>query len=322
MRAWRHTYGLPVVLTNCSNNYGPYHFPEKLIPLTIVNALEGKPLPVYGRGRKRARLVVRRGPRRSVARSRCARRSRRKLQHWGALRAPQHRRGRGDLRPRRRTGAGKAIRLAPRLIAFVADRPGHDLRYAIDPSKIEKRLGWRPRHSFEVGLRKTVRWYLDNRNGGRTSGPAPIAANGLAWRCERRKMNVEDTEIEGVKLITPRRFEDDRGFFSEVYNSRAFAEAGLELGFVQDNHSFSAEAGTIRGLHFQIAAIRAGQTRAGTSGAQSSTSLSICRRSSKTFGRHVKVELSSSNWRQIFVPEGFRPWLLSLWSPTRRSSTR
>jgi dTDP-glucose 4,6-dehydratase len=163
VRAWRHTYGLPVVLTNCSNNYGPYHFPEKLIPLTIVNALEGKPLPVYGRGENvrdwlfvddhvEALLeVVARG---EVGESyniggRCERRNIDVVEAICDLV--------DELAPAKRSSSRRA------LISFVADRPGHDLRYAIDPSKIENRLGWRRRHSFEAGLRETVRWYLDNQ---------------------------------------------------------------------------------------------------------------------------------------------------------------
>jgi dTDP-glucose 4,6-dehydratase len=163
VRAWRHTYGLPVVLTNCSNNYGPYHFPEKLIPLTIANALEGKPLPVYGRGENvrdwlfvddhvEALLeVVARG---EVGESyniggRCERRNIDVVEAICDLV--------DELAPAKRSSSRRA------LISFVADRPGHDLRYAIDPSKIENRLGWRRRHSFEAGLRETVRWYLDNQ---------------------------------------------------------------------------------------------------------------------------------------------------------------
>lgn len=162
-RAWRETYGLPTILTNCSNNYGPYHFPEKLIPLTIANALEGKPLPVYGRGENvrdwlfvddhvEALLeVVARG---EVGESyniggRCERRNIDVVEAICDLV--------DELAPAKRSSSRRA------LISFVADRPGHDLRYAIDPSKIENRLGWRRRHSFEAGLRETVRWYLDNQ---------------------------------------------------------------------------------------------------------------------------------------------------------------
>ena len=163
-RAWLHTYGLPVVATNCSNNYGPYHFPEKLIPLIILNALEGKKLPVYGAGENiRDWLFVE--------------------DHAEALLTVVER-GRvgesyniGGVNERRNIDVVHCIcdlmdELAPdaaigprrNLITFVQDRPGHDLRYAIDCAKIFRELGWRPRETFESGLRKTVQWYLDNRD--------------------------------------------------------------------------------------------------------------------------------------------------------------
>ncbi len=162
-RAWRHTYGLPVLITNCSNNYGPYHFPEKLIPLMVLNALEGKPLPVYGRGENvRDWLFV--------------------DDHAEALLlvaqqgVPGECYNIGGRSERRNIDVVEAIcdlvdEFAPaadgrrrrELIAFVEDRPGHDLRYAIDSSKIERELGWRARATFETGLRKTVQWYLANR---------------------------------------------------------------------------------------------------------------------------------------------------------------
>jgi dTDP-glucose 4,6-dehydratase len=160
-RAWRETYRLPTILTNCSNNYGPYHFPEKLIPLAILNAVEGKRLPVYGRGENvrdwlyvedhaaALLLVARRG---AVGQSYNVggRSERRNIDVVHAICDILD-----DIRPR----AAGSYR---QQIVFVADRPGHDLRYAIDASKIERELGWRPRESFETGLRKTVRWYLDN----------------------------------------------------------------------------------------------------------------------------------------------------------------
>jgi dTDP-glucose 4,6-dehydratase len=161
VRAWRETYGLPAIVTNCSNNYGPYHFPEKLIPLIILNALEGKPLPVYGRGENiRDWLYVE--------------------DHAAALMLVAQKGVVGESynvggRNERRNievvqticDILDAVRPDPagshrRLITFVADRPGHDLRYAIDCSKIERELGWRPQETFETGLRKTVQWYLDN----------------------------------------------------------------------------------------------------------------------------------------------------------------
>jgi dTDP-glucose 4,6-dehydratase len=163
VRAWHHTYGLPVVISNCSNNFGPCHFPEKLIPLTILNALEGRPLPVYGKGEN--------------------------VRDW--LYVDDHARALLLIAERGRIGHGynvgadcersniavvRAIcalmdELAPdsvgprgRLITFVADRPGHDLRYAIDARKIRTELGWVPQETFESGLRKTVAWYLTNRS--------------------------------------------------------------------------------------------------------------------------------------------------------------
>ena len=161
VRAWRRTYGLPILITNCSNNYGPYHFPEKLIPLMILNALEGKPLPVYGKGNQ--------------------------VRDW--LYVDDHARALYKVITEGKVGGTYNIgghnekqnievvhticelldELAPSpftpyasLITYVTDRPGHDLRYAIDASKIQRELGWMPEETFESGIRKTVEWYLDN----------------------------------------------------------------------------------------------------------------------------------------------------------------
>jgi dTDP-glucose 4,6-dehydratase len=162
VRAWHETYGLPVVLSNCSNNYGPHHFPEKLIPLVILNALEGKTLPVYGKGEnvrdwlhvedhvRALELIATRG---AVGESynvggRAERTNLNVVETICDLldaRQPLH-----DGRSRRS------------LIAFVTDRPGHDRRYAIDPSKIERELGWAAQESFESGIAKTIDWYLGN----------------------------------------------------------------------------------------------------------------------------------------------------------------
>jgi dTDP-glucose 4,6-dehydratase len=166
VRAWHRTYGLPILITNCSNNYGPYHFPEKLIPLTILNALEGRPLPVYGRGEQiRDWLYVE--------------------DHARALHTvvTQGRPGEtyaiGGHNEVRNIDVVKAIcelleELAPQkpdgvtryadLITYVSDRPGHDYRYAIDARKIQQELGWQPQETFASGLRKTVQWYLANRD--------------------------------------------------------------------------------------------------------------------------------------------------------------
>ncbi|MBB4167372.1 dTDP-glucose 4,6-dehydratase [Rhizobium sp. BK538] len=164
VRAWHHTYGLPVLTTNCSNNYGPYHFPEKLIPLVILNALAGKPLPIYGDGQQirdwlyvkdhcsAIRTVLADGqvgevynvggwnekPNLAVVHTIC-----------DTLDALKPQQGGGSYRDQ---------------IAFVKDRPGHDRRYAIDARKIERDLGWKPAETFESGIQKTISWYLDNQD--------------------------------------------------------------------------------------------------------------------------------------------------------------
>jgi dTDP-glucose 4,6-dehydratase len=187
VRAWGHTYGLPVLVTNCSNNYGPHHFPEKLIPLTIIRALAGEELPVYGDGSNiRDWLYVE--------------------DHARALRAvvedgdPGETYNIGGNCERRNIDVVRTIcstldEVSPRQdgqeyaaqIRFVADRPGHDQRYAIDAAKISKALGWKPLESFESGIAKTVRWYLDNRDWW-----GPI----LARRYDTRRLGLESAKIE------------------------------------------------------------------------------------------------------------------------------
>jgi dTDP-glucose 4,6-dehydratase len=163
VRAWYRTYGLPVLLTNCSNNYGPYHFPEKLIPLMILNALEGKPLPVYGRGDQvRDWLYVE-----DHARALCQVMARGRLgetYNIGGHNEKSNLQVVESLCDLLQELAPVAQRRYRDLITFVQDRPGHDHRYAIDAGKIERELGWAPRETFESGLRKTVQWYLDNQN--------------------------------------------------------------------------------------------------------------------------------------------------------------
>jgi dTDP-glucose 4,6-dehydratase len=159
VRAWHHTYGLPVVTTNCSNNYGPYHFPEKLIPLMIVNALAGKPLPVYGDGQQiRDWLYV--GDHCSGIRAVLAGGRLGETYNIGGWNEQAN----IDIV---RIVCGLLDELRPdpggpyaRLITYVTDRPGHDRRYAIDARKIERELGWRPAETFATGIRKTVQWYL------------------------------------------------------------------------------------------------------------------------------------------------------------------
>jgi dTDP-glucose 4,6-dehydratase len=161
VRAWRETYGLPTIVTNCSNNYGPYHFPEKLIPLIILNALEGKPLPVYGRGENvrdwlfvddhaAALMLVAREGVVGESYNVGGRNEKKNIEVVHTI---------CDILDELRPSPGGSYR---NLITFVTDRPGHDLRYAIDCAKIERELGWRPQETFETGLRKTVQWYLDN----------------------------------------------------------------------------------------------------------------------------------------------------------------
>ena len=163
VRAWHHTYGLPAVISNCSNNFGPCHFPEKLIPLTILNALEGKPLPVYGKGENvRDWLYVE-----DHARALLMIAERGRIGHGYNVGADCQR---SNIAVVRAICAlidelvPDAIGPRERLITFVADRPGHDLRYAMDARKLREELGWAPQETFESGLRKTVAWYLANRS--------------------------------------------------------------------------------------------------------------------------------------------------------------
>lgn len=165
VRAWNRTYGLPVIVTNCSNNYGPYHFPEKLIPLMILNALQGKPLPVYGNGQQIRDWLFVEDHARALY----------KVVTEGMIGETYNIGGHNEkanldvvhgicelleeLAPDKPEG----VENYKDLITYVKDRPGHDIRYAIDASKIKRELGWVPLESFETGLRKTVEWYLNNQ---------------------------------------------------------------------------------------------------------------------------------------------------------------
>ena len=162
VRAWHRTYGLPVIVTNCSNNYGPYHFPEKLIPLVILNALDGKPLPIYGKGDQIRDWLYVEDHARALY----------KVVTEGVVGETYNIGGHNekqnievvkmickildDLKPQSNGQAYES------LIKFVQDRPGHDLRYAIDATKIGHELGWKPEETFDTGIRKTVEWYLNN----------------------------------------------------------------------------------------------------------------------------------------------------------------
>lgn len=164
VRAWMRTYGLPVVVTNCSNNYGPFHFPEKLIPLMILNALSGKSLPVYGKGEQirdwlyvedhaRALYTVLTEGKPGQTYNIGGHNEKKNIEVVRAICSLLE-----ELAPKKPAG----VERYEDLIKFVQDRPGHDVRYAIDASKVERELGWKPRESFETGLRKTVEWYLGN----------------------------------------------------------------------------------------------------------------------------------------------------------------
>ncbi|WP_088331543.1 dTDP-glucose 4,6-dehydratase [Lacimicrobium sp. SS2-24] len=181
VRAWQRTYGLPTLVSNCSNNYGPYHFPEKLIPLMILNALDGKPLPIYGDGAQiRDWLYVEDHARALI-----------KVASQGQVGQTYNIGGHNEkqnievvqtlcelleeLLPEKPKGLAKYRDL----ITYVADRPGHDVRYAIDAGKIERELGWTPEETFETGMRKTVQWYLENKEW---------------WKCVRSR------EYQGQRL--------------------------------------------------------------------------------------------------------------------------
>ena len=164
VRAWKRTYGLPTLVTNCSNNYGPYHFPEKLIPLMILNALEGKPLPVYGKGNQIRDWLFVEDHARALY----------KVVTDGKVGETYNIGGHNekqnidvvhticDLLDELQPANNLPIKSYKELITFVKDRPGHDIRYAIDSSKIKRELGWVPQETFESGIRKTVEWYLNN----------------------------------------------------------------------------------------------------------------------------------------------------------------
>ena len=162
VRAWHHTYGLPVLTTNCSNNYGPYHFPEKLIPLVLLNALAGKPLPIYGDGQQVRDWLYVEDHCRAIAR----------VLEAGKVGETYNIGGWNEkanidvvkticaiLDELKSRADGKSY---VEQITYVKDRPGHDRRYAIDASKVERELGWRPAETFDTGIRKTIQWYLDN----------------------------------------------------------------------------------------------------------------------------------------------------------------
>ena len=188
VRAWLRTYGLPTIVTNCSNNYGPYHFPEKLIPLVILNALDGKPLPIYGKGDQIRDWLFVEDHARALY----------KVVTDGKVGETYNIGGHNE---KKNLDVVNTIcdildTLLPKdskyaeQITYVQDRPGHDRRYAIDSSKIQRELGWTPQETFETGLCKTVQWYLDN---------STWCQNVLDGSYQRERLGVEATELKGKK---------------------------------------------------------------------------------------------------------------------------
>ena len=186
MRAWLRTYGLPTIVTNCSNNYGPYHFPEKLIPLVILNALEGKDLPIYGKGDQIRDWLFVEDHARALY----------KVVTEGKVGETYNIGGHNEKKNLEVVNTICEIldTLVPKdtkyaeLITYVQDRPGHDRRYAIDSSKMQRELDWTPEETFETGLRKTVQWYLDN---------STWCQNVQDGSYQRERLGVETTESKG-----------------------------------------------------------------------------------------------------------------------------
>jgi dTDP-glucose 4,6-dehydratase len=256
VRAFHHTFGLPVLISNCSNNYGPYQFPEKLIPLMVLNALDGKKLPVYGDGSNvRDWLHVE---------DHCE-----ALQTIMAKGVPGEVYNIGGDAERSNLEIVRAIccivdelrpgkQSASSLISFVTDRPGHDQRYAIDASKIKRELGWSPRHRFDEGLRQTVSWYLTHREWADrvTSGKYQRERLGLIGRSatqpDRPQSVVAQTyavgEIDGVVFRSLKKFQDARGWLVELFRDDELApEDRPVMAYVSETNP-----GVARGPHEHV----------------------------------------------------------------------
>jgi dTDP-glucose 4,6-dehydratase len=256
VRAFGHTFGLPVLTTNCSNNYGPYQFPEKLIPLMILNAAEGKPLPVYGDGKnvrdwlfvedhcRAIRLVLERGRVGEVYNiGGDSERTNLEIVHTICETVDR-------LRP------DLAHRPCASLIKFVKDRPGHDRRYAIDCEKIQRELRWRPQVAFTQGIEATVRWYLEQKEWIErvTSGKYQRERLGLGEAPRENALSAVrtkeycDGEIEGVEFRPLKRFADQRGWLIELHRDDELAPA------VQPVMSYLSETlpGVVRGPHEHV----------------------------------------------------------------------
>jgi dTDP-glucose 4,6-dehydratase len=263
VRAYYHTYGLPVVTTNCSINYGPYQFPEKLIPLMILNALEGKPLPVYGNGQNirdwlhvedhvaALRIALDRGAVGEVYNigGRC------ELSNLEVVQAIC--RAVDELRP------DLAHRPCEQLIRFVADRPGHDFRYAIDSSKLETELGWKPARNFAAGIRETVRWYLENKHwvsnihsgryqrerlGLRRACPADSQQSSARPMAAAQSSLNAEAAIAGVEFRPLKRLTDARGWLVELFRADELIDA-LHPAMAYFSQS---EPGVVRGPHEHV----------------------------------------------------------------------
>jgi dTDP-glucose 4,6-dehydratase len=310
VRAYHHTYGLPVVTTNCSNNYGPYQFPEKLIPLILLNAVEGKPLPVYGRGENiRDWLHVE--------------------DHVAALRAVLDRGRLGEtyniggraemknldvvhaicqavdkLRP------DLAHRPREQLIQFVTDRPGHDFRYAVDCTKIERELGWRPAHNFETGIRETVAWYLANNDWvqGVCTGRYQRERLGLRSKPhppspESRIPNPESqstprlSEISGVEFRPLRAYTDARGWLMELFrHDELVADLHPAMAYISETLP-----GVARGPHEHVA-----QTDLFAFFGPGDFRITLwdARKNSPTHGAKIERIVGASNPTAVIVPPG------------------
>ncbi len=307
VRAYVHTYGLPALVTNCSNNYGPYQFPEKLIPLMILNALEGKPLPIYGDGRNVRDWIYVEDHCAGVLRGARTRQAGREVQPGRRQRAHQPGDRRRHLRIGRARPAGGA-EPRPRGARPARLPPAQEFRRrpaGPRPPLRHRRPQGAARAGLEPAARHRKRPRLDRRlvprelrvvRGGAV-GPLPPRAAGT-----RRGMRVEPTALSGVLLVEPDVHRDERGFFLETYHAAKYAAAGISAIFVQDNHSRS-QGPILRGLHAQLMRPQGKLVRA-IEGSIFDVAVDI-RRGSPTFARWVGYELSAENFRQLWVPAGF-----------------
>ena len=302
VRAWFHTYGFPIVISNCSNNYGPNQFPEKLIPLFINNIIEKKDLPVYGEGiNVRDWLYV--------------------VDHADAIDTIFHNGKKGETYNIGGHNEWKNIDLIKLLIKltdqklgrpegdsldlikYVKDRAGHDLRYAIDASKLSNELNWNPSLQFEEGLSLTIDWYLENKEWLKnvTSGKYQDYYNEQYFDT---LMIAEFFDIPDLILLKPKIFQDHRGYFIESFNSKTFKElTGKNIDFIQDNES-SSNYGTLRGIHYQKPPYTQSKLVRVIKGEVLDIVVDL-REGSPTYGSWKSFVLNEENKEQLFVPKGF-----------------